>query len=165
MSKDWDILLNNKSNSSYECDIKITDDDHGNDSDSQNENNLLSCHICIEPFSIADKVSIPLHRTCDHNFHEKCIKAWLKRNNTCPCCRNQYIITPEVKETRKSIFALLSKAFHNEKHTNRDRLKAAQFCQVHGIVILENNDIKDDSRKDEYDSKTVSLRSTEDLAA
>lgn len=124
----------------------------------------MSCHICIEPFSIADKVAIPLHQTCDHYFHEKCIKAWLKRNNTCPCCRNQYIVTPEVEDTRKSIFDLLLKAFHDEKNTNRDRLKAAQFCQVHGVVNLDNNDITDDSREDEDDNKTMSIRSTVDLA-
>ena len=43
------------------------------------------CCICLEDFSNSDKKVNKL--PCHHIFHKKCIREWLKNNETCPECR------------------------------------------------------------------------------
>ncbi|TMW89564.1 hypothetical protein EJD97_016983 [Solanum chilense] len=44
------------------------------------------CVICKEEMNLGrDVCKLP----CDHFYHWKCILPWLKKNNTCPCCRFQ----------------------------------------------------------------------------
>mgnify|MGYP001191163556 FL=1 len=53
------------------------------------KNNLLNdCTICLEPFRKQNAVII---LSCDHKFHENCIKLWLNKNNSCPLCRENII--------------------------------------------------------------------------
>ncbi|XP_055595001.1 uncharacterized protein LOC129745697 [Uranotaenia lowii] len=42
------------------------------------------CAICLESPS---KDSV--HLACAHEFHKRCIDAWLERQPVCPVCRNQ----------------------------------------------------------------------------
>lgn len=45
------------------------------------------CVICKDDFKIGDKViRLPF---CFHYFHEECALYWLRKNNTCPCCRKE----------------------------------------------------------------------------
>lgn len=50
--------------------------------------NNRECSICLEEYNQDDKVA---SLTCGHNYHWKCIKLWLKENNTCPICRENII--------------------------------------------------------------------------
>ena len=43
------------------------------------------CAICLENFSIGDKVS---YLPCLHYFHSTCIKNWIRIKNKCPFCNN-----------------------------------------------------------------------------
>ena len=43
------------------------------------------CAICLEIFSIGNKIS---YLPCFHYFHSSCIKNWLKIKNKCPFCNN-----------------------------------------------------------------------------
>ena len=43
------------------------------------------CVICLEVFSIGDKVS---YLPCFHYFHSFCIKNWIRIKNKCPFCNN-----------------------------------------------------------------------------
>ena len=43
------------------------------------------CAICLEIFSIGDKVS---YLPCFHYFHSSCIKNWIKIRSKCPFCNN-----------------------------------------------------------------------------
>tara|TARA_B100000123_G_C25724588_1_gene426256 strand:+ start:1265 stop:1639 length:375 start_codon:yes stop_codon:yes gene_type:complete len=45
---------------------------------------LDECSICLEKYIKNDKL-INLH--CSHSFHKDCLNEWLKKNNTCPQCR------------------------------------------------------------------------------
>ena len=44
------------------------------------------CLICLNQYSDDDNIVI---LPCDarHNFHEACIKEWLRNKNKCPICR------------------------------------------------------------------------------
>ncbi|KAL4488027.1 hypothetical protein ABPG72_009365 [Tetrahymena utriculariae] len=44
------------------------------------------CSICLSMYEVGDDVIfLPCNK--NHNFHEDCIKRWLKVNNSCPVCR------------------------------------------------------------------------------
>ena len=53
---------------------------------SNDEENLLNeCTICLEKYKKKEKIII---LSCNHNFHEQCIKEWFEKdNNSCPNCR------------------------------------------------------------------------------
>ena len=47
---------------------------------------LETCSICLE--IILEKF---VYLNCNHCFHEKCIKQWKKKKNTCPICRERIL--------------------------------------------------------------------------
>jgi hypothetical protein len=48
--------------------------------------NQENCPICLEKF--ADEDPVAFLRTCEHLFHEQCVKKWLLEfNHRCPVCR------------------------------------------------------------------------------
>ena len=48
------------------------------------DNEKKNCVICLEDFKTGDKAVI---LPCIHMFHNKCIKNWLKTQNSCPICK------------------------------------------------------------------------------
>ena len=51
--------------------------------DEENNNNE-QCSICLDEF-IENETLFQLN--CQHYYHEKCLKDWLKKNRNCPICR------------------------------------------------------------------------------
>ena len=49
-------------------------------------NGKMECCICLDAGS--NKF---MKLNCEHLFHEKCIKQWIRQNNSCPICRNTVI--------------------------------------------------------------------------
>jgi len=47
--------------------------------------NQLECSVCLEPYHVNEPAK---QLGCDHKFHRKCIKRWLKNHETCPFCRH-----------------------------------------------------------------------------
>ena len=48
-----------------------------------------NCLICMEKYKIQEfKRLLP---NCKHCFHKKCIDKWLKKNASCPVCRDKII--------------------------------------------------------------------------
>ena len=45
----------------------------------------IKCAICLENFSINDKIS---YLPCIHFFHSSCIKNWIRIKDRCPICNN-----------------------------------------------------------------------------
>ena len=44
------------------------------------------CQVCLSEYKAGENlVNLP----CKHDFHDKCIKEWLKRNASCPICRHE----------------------------------------------------------------------------
>ncbi len=50
----------------------------------KNEVEFPNCVVCLTDIALNElTVMLP----CGHMFHDACVVAWLKRNNTCPVCR------------------------------------------------------------------------------
>jgi Ring finger domain len=43
------------------------------------------CPICLHNWASGDELA--MGRVCGHVFHRDCLKMWLSRNTSCPCCR------------------------------------------------------------------------------
>jgi hypothetical protein len=50
----------------------------------KNKEDNESCNICMSEFEDGEKIKMV---SCKHKFHSECIKEWVLRNPTCPCCR------------------------------------------------------------------------------
>lgn len=48
----------------------------------------MDCSICLTELD-----RFTQHLDCGHEFHNNCINFWLKKNNTCPMCRENIIET------------------------------------------------------------------------
>ncbi|XP_057814466.2 uncharacterized protein LOC131028234 [Cryptomeria japonica] len=47
------------------------------------------CAICLDNFLVEEQAcEMPCNE--NHIFHTKCIRQWLKRQNTCPVCRTEF---------------------------------------------------------------------------
>ena len=46
-----------------------------------------TCSICIDEIN-KNKITL---KNCNHTFHKKCIDSWLKKNSSCPICRQEYL--------------------------------------------------------------------------
>jgi hypothetical protein len=47
---------------------------------------LIECPICYDQFNEGTKL------ICNHKFCNKCIKKWIKNNNSCPYCKTSLYI-------------------------------------------------------------------------
>jgi hypothetical protein len=55
------------------------------------------CTICknsINEFSIYNNTNynIIINGVCGHNYHKECIESWIKENNKCPLCFQEWNI-------------------------------------------------------------------------
>ncbi|MCO5599611.1 hypothetical protein L7F22_053717 [Adiantum nelumboides] len=54
---------------------------------------IMNCGICLDDFEREDEVH--LFPNCSHLFHVVCVKDWLLRVGSCPCCRDIIISIKE----------------------------------------------------------------------
>ena len=56
----------------------------------------MECPICLNPLTSRGlfKKKILNSPCCNQNIHEKCLKRWLRENNTCPLCRENLELVP-----------------------------------------------------------------------
>ena len=52
-----------------------------------NEKGDEYCSICLEEFKEKEKI---ITLECDHYYHRTCITDWLKKEPTCPLCRDRF---------------------------------------------------------------------------
>jgi len=55
--------------------------------DLQEDNEDMTCTICLEPFQLGEDICFSRHLKCHHCFHSDCLIPWLKNNDDCPMCR------------------------------------------------------------------------------
>jgi WD40 repeat protein len=94
------------------------------------------CAICFGPMTDQTQPAITsgpeevveTYLPCNHKFHEKCIKQWLKQGNTCPECRAKDGLpqsTPaNVVTKRRGELAKLETEFIESDERNREARRA-----------------------------------------
>lgn len=45
------------------------------------------CCICLEAYAKGETICVAGVKSCNHVFHESCIKEWLRKQDQCPLCR------------------------------------------------------------------------------
>ena len=91
--RNYAIYLQESSSEHNMSSIDINNEDNSFRLDSiilENVDKLCSekkkCTVCLEDFENSDKV---INLTCLHMFHSECIRKWLRKNNSCPICKNE----------------------------------------------------------------------------
>jgi len=64
------------------------------------------CNICFGPIAPGEENKTE----CGHSFHCGCLLKWLKKNNSCPCCRKELY---EIKNEEKNLDAVVGNALVN----------------------------------------------------
>jgi len=91
---------NNKIGNSEHAKKPPTTSPESNDP-SGNEEDHMTCHICLCDYERGQEVCSSQNGHCDHMFHKSCIFEWLLKHNECPCCRRDFI-SVEKAPTEKS---------------------------------------------------------------
>ena len=52
---------------------------------------MFTCEICLEDAQEGEEVASSSNKDCIHEFHGNCIRQALRRQQTCPCCRRDYL--------------------------------------------------------------------------
>ena len=55
--------------------------------DLRDEEKIFDCSICLESYSNKKGLDLVRLDSCNHMFHEKCIRECLKFSRVCPLCR------------------------------------------------------------------------------
>ncbi len=50
------------------------------------------CAICRESYMDGDCIALSKNSNCPHAFHVHCITDWLMENESCPVCREDYLM-------------------------------------------------------------------------
>lgn len=50
---------------------------------------LGECSICLESFEGYSSTRL----ACQHRFHTQCVTVWLRKRNSCPCCRAPQLLS------------------------------------------------------------------------
>ena len=100
------------------------------------------CVICLESYEVGDKISWARNSMyCNHSFHPACIKQWLLKKRSCPCCRYGIIRWDDMffRLNAWSDFCcgrrprVLSDKLHRELLTRcRD---SGEYCREHGLLF------------------------------
>jgi hypothetical protein len=67
-----------------EVDEKIPEVDENEDYFDSDDEDAVTCTICIMEIEDGDRIGV---LPCEHKFHVDCLKEWIKRKNSCPLCQ------------------------------------------------------------------------------
>ena len=130
------------------------------------EDESYTCSICLDV--VEDKV-IHLNK-CNHHFHQKCIKAWYAKSNTCPLCRSEII------DIFKAYYRKSDSIFRKKKQIAIQLLEnKIVFYKVKKNDIVLNNNFdnmnlvnqerdRDTDRNNNYNDATLNLANINYLA-
>ncbi len=54
------------------------------------------CALCLGRYKEGDEICWSKNENCVHAFHLNCMVAWLMKNDKCPLCQNEYLLSEEV---------------------------------------------------------------------
>ena len=77
------------------------------------------CPICCENFDAAGGHVMLM--PCQHPFHERCLRPWLKKRHTCPLCRTALPEEPVASSSSSSSFGGFMREMEQARALERDR--------------------------------------------
>lgn len=100
------------------------------------------CIICLEQYQENDSVSWARNTMyCNHAFHTSCIKKWLKKKRSCPCCRYGIIRWEDMyvrcNAWNDTCFGRRSRVLSDQRHRvllSKCR-ETGQYCMEHGLCF------------------------------
>lgn len=95
----------------------------------------LECSICLVEFE--DDSMLRLLTACCHVFHQECIDLWLESHKTCPFCRGNLELSPNIMD--KSPVLAHENAMH-EIHADNESIYDQDAIRI---------DIKDEEEEEE----------------
>ena len=81
------LEITKRKNQSIADGSRKTSCDESNERNSNEEDHMQECSICMEGFKIGEDISFSPAEGCHHVFHHDCLRKWLLRKTDCPCCR------------------------------------------------------------------------------
>ena len=100
------------------------------------------CIICLEQYQDNDSISWARNTMyCNHAFHTKCIKKWLKKKRSCPCCRYGIIRWEDMyircNAWNDFCFGRRPRVLSDQKHRTllRKCRETGQYCIDHGLCF------------------------------
>lgn len=154
------LLLHTKAYTCNNDEIELT-------STNNNYNNAAMCSICLAEFEPGDIVATSssskrsssgnrnrsnCNNSCQHMFHEDCIKDWLKRNNSCPLCKMQF--ADEVRSDTVNSAPSRSRMNRHHRRSNNNEDDDLQRRQPLDLDIDDGGDDDVDVDFDSLDSST-----------
>ena len=92
----------------------------------------------MKEFTTGDQIAISHHPDCTHYFHKECTASWLasgRSNNTCACCRRQYLRSQSWDELRKATAQLTrSKLLWWEHAPESDKPAVTSIFILHFVL-------------------------------
>lgn len=89
------------------------------------------CAVCLE--EVKYKSSITMHLSCEHYFHKDCIKDWMDKKGTCPCCRDCKTVFDCILLNNRVINASFIDKFYKYK----------LHIKKQGLMLVKKNKKKD----------------------
>lgn len=109
------------------------------------------CVICLDDVEVGHRVRV---LPCGHLYHSQCIRMWLRRKNSCPCCAERVVKRRSRKRDRTS--TTVEEILPIDAH-NLDNLEDVQ----HGTDnVLQDNAFETAVPVDEHAIEPVSLTDT-----
>ena len=136
--------IHKEASSVVDLDIEANGGNDNYDAQDENESMGACCPICLDDFRQGDRISSSSTGQCHHTFHRDCILDWLLTDDTCPCCRQNFVTfesyTPVT--TAKTVSATGTGRHNN--NTNAEAIETAD-------TVSESHET--DSSSDEGDSE------------
>ena len=100
--------------------------------------NSYNCVICLKDLDMDNGVLTP----CNHRYHSECFFKWIFKKRTCPLCRKELIVKPDVEE-RASLYELRRQidwesSLYNTLRNNVDTLDNHIFLQIRLVCFLHS---------------------------
>jgi hypothetical protein len=95
-----EISSSSSSSSSSSGDDRLAST-RGSDADHNDDEDKLTCCICLERFRVQDQVAWSPNPRCNHVYHHACIRDWLLRKTDCPYCRETVLPIDKAMQARQ----------------------------------------------------------------
>ena len=106
-----------------------------------------NCVICLKDLDMDNGVLTP----CNHRYHSECFFKWIFKKRTCPLCRKELIVQPDIEE-RASLYELRRQidwesSLYNTLRNNVDTLesyiltKKKELQELNSIIHSRENQL------------------------